>query len=310
MKNYIKYLSILCVSLLFTACLVDDDAASDNNDQGPNLVGFLDSSVNASVAADGSTTDILMTVTFSGPTSSQFTGDFDVTISVDPSSTAIEGTHFMLPSNTLSLSASTNYIANLPLTILTEGILPPLDVNPVLTLVISEISDGSIVPNGRTSSIDITIEYLCFSPVTGRYRAVSAEYYRIGELNFTESDWPDETEIIFLCGTTYRVLEYFGAEAFNDNEWYFDIDPDTGEITYPATTPTGDPQLGNDQPFITCQTNAGDMTNVPCGPGSNIMTIDGDVVTLNMTYGYLTPDDGEGNGGSREFWQVMEKIVD
>ena len=70
MKNYIKYLSILCISLMFTSCLVDDETISDNNDQGANLVGFLDSSVNASVAADGNTYEVLMTVQFSGPSSS------------------------------------------------------------------------------------------------------------------------------------------------------------------------------------------------------------------------------------------------
>lgn len=303
MKNYFKYLSILCVSLLFTACLVEDDTPYDNNDKGPNLVGFLNSSVNASVAADGNTNDILMTVTFSGPTSTQFTGDFDITISVDPSSTAIEGTHFELNSNTLSLSASSNYIANLPLTILTAGIDPPLDENPVLTLNISEISDESVVPNGRTASIDITIEYLCFSNVTGSYRALFGEYYRIGVgPNCVTADWPDETEIIFLCGTTYRVLEWFGC--FDGNEWYFEIDG-AGNITYPATTPTGDVNEGNGQPMITCQSNPGDMTNVPCGPGSNVMTMVGDVVTLNMSYGYYTPD-----SGSREFTHILEKIVD
>ena len=303
MKNYIKYLTILCVSLMFTSCLVDDETISDDYDNGPNLVGFLDSSVNASVAADGNTYEVLMTVQFSGPTSSQFTGDFDVTIAVDPSSTAIDGTHYTLNSNTLSLSASTNYIANLPLTVLTEGIAPPLDENPVLTLMITEISDGSIVPNGRTSSIDVTIEYLCFSNITGSYRALFGEYYRIGVgPNCTVSDWPDETEIIYLCGTTYRVLEWFGC--FDGNEWYFDID-ESGNITYPVNTPTGEINQGNGQPMITCQSNPGDMTNVPCGPGSNMMTMDGDVVTLNMSYGYYT----EGSG-SREFTHILEKIVD
>ena len=305
MNNYIKYLSIICVSLLFTSCLVDDDPTVDKEyGNGPNLVGFLNGTVNATVAADGATNDIFMTMTFAGPTASEFTEDFDITISVDPSSTAVPGTHYELSSSTLTLSKNSNYIANLPLTILTAGIDPPLDANPVLTLEITEISDGSIVPNGRTSSIDITIEYLCFSQITGKYRAVNAEYYRIGVLTYTEADWPDETEIIFICGNTYRVIEYFGAEDFGDNEWYFEIDA-SGNITYPATTPSGDPNVGNTQPMINCQLNPGDMTNVPCGAGSNIMTVDGDNVTLNMSYGYFTP-----GSGPREFWQVMEKIVD
>ncbi len=304
MKEFIKYLSILCVSFLFASCLVDNgDTVDKEYGKGPNLVGFLNGTVNASVAADGATNDILMTVVFSGPTVSEFSGDFDVTISVDPSSTAVAGTHYELSTSTLTLSKDTNFIANLPLTILTEGIDPPLDANPILTLVISEISDGSIVPNGRTSSIDITIEYLCFSPVTGRYRTLFGEYYRVGVgPNCVTADWPDEMEILFLCGNTYRVIEWFGC--FNGNEWYFEID-DAGNITYPATTPSGDPNIGNNQPMINCQSNSGDLTNVPCGPGSNIMTVDGDVVTLNMSFGYFTA-----GSGSREFTQILEKIVD
>ena len=307
MKNYIKYLTILCVSLLLTSCLVDDgDTVDIEYGLGPNLVGFLDSSVNASVAADGARNDISMTVTFAGPTASEFTGDFDVTVSVDSSSTAVAGTHYELSSNTLTLSKDTNYIANLPLTILTEGIEPPLDVNPVLTLVITEISDGSIVPNGKTSSIDVTIEYLCFSEITGKYRALEGVYFRIGvESGLSTPDaWPDETEILFLCGNTYRVLEYFGPEAFNANEWYFTID-ESGIIDYPATTPTGEGQMGNGQPFITCLTNPGDMTNVPCGSSTNFVEYDGDTIRLHMTYGYLTP-----GSGPREFYHVLEKIVD
>lgn len=309
MKNYIKYLSILCVSLLFTSCLVDDSPTVDKEyGNGPNLVGFLNGTVNASVAATGEENDIFMTVTFSGPTASEFTGDFDVTIAVDPSSTAVEGTHFNLSSSTLTLSKDSNYIANLPLTILTAGIDPPLDMNPVLTLVITEISDGSIVPNGRTSSIDITIEYLCFSQVTGAYRALDAKYFRIGvesSLSGAEN-WPAETEIINLCGTTMRVLEYFGAEAFNGNEWYFDLDLDTNIITYPATSPTGEPQIGNDQPFISCATDPGNMTNVPCNPAdTNYAVVDGENVKLFMSYGYLTP-----GSGPREFYHELQKIVE
>jgi len=304
MKNYIKYLSILCVSLLFTSCLVDDDPTDDKAyGLGPNLVGFLNGTVNASVAATGDTNDIFMTVTFSGPTAAEFTGDFDVTIAVDPSSTAVEGTHYNLSQSVLTLSKSSNYIANLPLTILTEGIDPPLDMNPVLTLVVSEISDGSIVPNGRTSSIDITIEYLCFNQITGGYSTSEGAYYRIGVgPNCVASDWPDETEIINLCGTTFRVLEWFGC--FNGNEWYIDIN-ESGVITYPATTPTGDPQNGNGQPLINCQANAGDLTNVPCNaPGANTASIDGEDVTLNMVFGYFTA-----GSGSREFYQLMHKVL-
>ena len=303
MKNNIKFLALICISLAFTSCLVEEDSRDDQNDQGNNLLGFVEAQMNASVTTDGSETDLLLPIQLAGPTATGYTGEFTATIEVDPSSTAVEGVHYTLSASTVTISSDNNLIGNFPLTIITEGILPPLDENPFLILNITSASDSSVVPNGRTSSININIEYLCFSMVTGKYRALFGEYYRIGVgPNCTASDWPDETEIIYLCGTTYRVLEWFGC--FDGNEWYFEIAED-GTITYPALTPSGDPQSGNGQPLITCQTNPGDMTNVPCGAGSNMMTVDGDVVTLNMSYGYFT--DGS---GSREFTHILEKITD
>ena len=301
MKNYIKYLPVLFVTLLLTSCLVDDEDPFDSFDEGVNLVGFTDSEVNASVVADGSSSEVLLPVTFAGPTASSYTGDFTASVTVDPSSTAIEGVHYSLSSTTLSLSSTTNYITTFPITIITDGIEPPLAVAPILTLNIVDISDSSIVPNGRTASIDVTIEYLCYSDITGSYETLDAAYWRIGELNATASSWPSAIEIIYICDNTYRVVEYFGF--FDGNEFYFEVDED-GKITYPATTPDGDLQTGNGQPFITCQSNPGDMSNVPCGDSeSNYVVQDGDNVTLYMSFGYYTPD-----SGSREFYQVLNKL--
>ena len=104
--------------------------------------------------------------------------------------------------------------------------------------------------------------------------------------------------------TTYRVVEYFGA--FNGNEYYFQID-ENDKITYPAETPDGDAQTGNGEPMTTCALNPGDLTNVPCGADTNIVIRD-DVSgkdRLVMTFGYFT-----GGSGPREFYQVLEKIVE
>ncbi|MCK7591945.1 hypothetical protein M0G43_15260 [Subsaxibacter sp. CAU 1640] len=301
MKNYIKYFGILCLSFMMTSCLVDDSAPSDNNDEGPNLVGFTSSTVNASVVADGSTSQVMLPVTFSGPTAASFPSEFTATIAVDPSSTAIEGVHYTLSSTSVTMSPDSNFIATFPITIITDGIDPPLDPAPVLKLNIVDISNSSIVPNGRTSSISVRIEYLCYSDITGKYEALEGEYWRIGVLNATTSSWPAETEIIYICNNTYRVVEYFGI--FEGNEFYFEVS-ESGTITYPATTPDGDPQTGNGQPFITCQSNPGDMSNVPCGAGAtNYVEQNGDEVILHMSYGYLTP-----GSGPREFYQVLKKL--
>ncbi len=163
---------------------------------------------------------------------------------------------------------------------------------------VSTLADGTQVTNASTVKVSVGTRF------AGIYKTVDAEYYRLGVLTYTESDYPAETLIESVDATTYRVVEYFGA--FNGNEWYFQID-ENDVITYPEETPDGDPQLGNGQPFITCQSNPTDMTNVPCGSNTNIVIRD-DVNgkdQLVMSFGYLTA-----GSGPREFYQVLEKIVE
>jgi hypothetical protein len=307
MKKYIKFLTLIGLVLTFTSC-VEDETTYQANGEGPNLAGFVKSKINASVVADGEDKEVLMTVKLIGPTSSAFKEDIDVIVEVDPSSTAVEGVHYNLDSYSLSLGANSNYIDNLKLTVITDGISPPLVANPKLKLNIKEISSNAVLPNGRTSSIDITLEYLCYSPITGKYTTPEAEYYRIGVLSYDQSVWPEEVEIIYICNNVYRFLEYCGP--FDGNEWYFEVETDAfgnvvdgAEITYPATNPDGDPQLLNGQPLITCELDASDLSNIPCDSSSNYVEVDGDNVTLHMSFGYFT--DGS---GSREFYQVMNKI--
>lgn len=195
MKNYIKHITILLVSLMFTSCLVDDSAPSDNNDQGPNFVGFSTGSFNATATADGSTYDFVLPIEVNGPTFEDVTGEFTASISIDPSSTAVEGVHYQLPNKTVTVSSANNLISNLGFTVLTDGIEPPLAETPVLTLNISEVSSGQVVPNGRTGSIDINLLYLCSSELDGAY-SVSVRYVRSSsgiDQTYTGSDIIDKT---------------------------------------------------------------------------------------------------------------------
>ncbi len=307
MKNIIKSITLLIImGVTVTSCLLDDSNLADTFNKGPNFVGFTAATVNASAIADGNESEVFLPIILEGPSSTDFNGEITVLLSVDPSSTAIEGVHYRMDSMTATISSANNNLASFPLTVITDGIDPPLDENPLLILNITEISDGSVVVNGRTSSISIAVEYLCFSDITGRYRTLDAAYYRIGSFNDTETSWPAEIEIQYICRDTYRVIEFFGW--FNGNEWYFKVDPETGVITYPALTPEGEGQLGNGQPLITCQSNPAEMTNVPCGAAeTNFVVRNNDLITLYMTFGYLTPG-SDGNEGPREFYQVLEKL--
>jgi hypothetical protein len=165
---------------------------------------------------------------------------------------------------------------------------------------VATISTGHEHVNAPITKVSVGTRF------AGLYRTLDAQYWRIGVLNATASSWPAVTVIESVDATTYRVVEYFGL--FAGNTWYFQIDSND-VIYYPDTTPEGAAQLGNGQPFITCQTNPSDFSSVglPCGSSSNFVERDdvNGADKLYMTFGYLTP-----GSGPRVFYHVLEKIVD
>jgi hypothetical protein len=162
---------------------------------------------------------------------------------------------------------------------------------------VTKTSKGTEVVNLTTTKVAVGTRF------AGTYKCITGQYWRIGVLSATESSWPAATTIESVNSTTYRVVNYFGL--FSGNEFYFTMDSND-IISYPPTTPAGVGQSGNGQPFITCQSNPGDMTQVNCN-NSNYATRDnvGGKDRLYMSFGYYTP-----NSGPRAFYQVMEKIVD
>ncbi len=161
---------------------------------------------------------------------------------------------------------------------------------------VSTLSDGNVVRNSATTKVSVGTRF------AGLYAVVEEDYWRIG-VDRDDVAWPEEMLIESVDATTYRVTEYFGA--FDGNEYYFQIDANDN-ITYPENEPNGDAQTGNGEPLTTCDRNPGDLTNVPCD-GSNIVVRD-DVNgkdRLIMTFGYFTA-----GSGPREFYQVLEKIVE
>lgn len=168
MKNYFNKLVIFGFALIMTSCLVDDETRSDLNDQGPLLAGFTSTSQTISGISNGDTYPNEIKMEVKGPAIEEFQGDVAVTVAVNTAlSTAIEGTHFSFPSKTITLSRSSNYTGKLPVTLLTEGIVAPLDVSPVLYLDVVSADGSNVVNNGK--QIKITFNYLCFSNLAGTY---------------------------------------------------------------------------------------------------------------------------------------------
>jgi hypothetical protein len=146
-----------------------------------------------------------------GPTSMDVTEDIVVTIDNDPSSTAIEGTHFTLPSPTITLKKADNYLGLLPITILTEGILAPLAKAPVLVLkVVSATGAENVINNGK--NIEITLNYGCFSDLAGPYALTIDRISTAG----VPSQIIRNDEVITQSGVgTYRTT-YVGHWAVED----------------------------------------------------------------------------------------------
>ena len=168
MKKLTTYFMIFTLSLMVTSC-VDDGADTDSFDEGPNIVGFSKSEINANALADGNTITVQAPVLVTGPTSANITNNVTVTVEIDPSSTAIQGTHFEMDVNSLDLLKSNSLEGSLPITIITTGVVPPLAVAPVLVLNLKTTSEEGTVISGRTGQVSITINYLCFSNLAGNY---------------------------------------------------------------------------------------------------------------------------------------------
>ena len=162
---------------------------------------------------------------------------------------------------------------------------------------VSHVSNGTVHENSHKVKIAVGTRF------SGTYKCVDGTYYRIGVLTYTTADWPAKTVIESVDATTYKVNDYLGP--FSANTYYFVIDANDN-ITIPAFAPDGvTANVGNALPLISCQTNPNDLSLSKCAT-SNVVVRD-DVNgrdQLKMTFGYI------GGGGSREFYQVLEKIVE
>jgi hypothetical protein len=174
MKINFKLFGIALAIMTFTSCFVDDDPRLDN-DSGPNLVSFVNSSKVISGIANGNEYENEITLKVKGPTWENMSADVEATVEVDPSSTAIEGTHFVLNSKTITLKAENNYIGKLPITLLTDGITAPLDESPKLILNLVSATGENVINNGKPLKIDLN--YLCNSTLGGNYN-VKLRYVR------------------------------------------------------------------------------------------------------------------------------------
>jgi hypothetical protein len=164
---------------------------------------------------------------------------------------------------------------------------------------VTTTDDGDVQENAKTTKVSVGTRF------AGDYYVIQCDYWRIGVIrpDVTGPFLGTKVTIESVNATTYRKLEYAGP--FNGNEFYFTIDP--SDVVNVPTTYNGEVQLLNALPAINCTENPGDMTNACSVAGlQNVVTRD-DVEgkdRIYMTYGYLAAT------GSREFYEVLEKVVE
>lgn len=209
MKLNFKLLSIALAILTFTSCVVDDDVVLGDI-TGPNLASFARTSQVISGIANGDEYENEIIVEVKGPTWEEMTGDVEVTVSVDPASTAVEGTHFRMDSKTITLTEENNYNGKLPITLLTDGIEAPLDENPVLILNVESATGENVINNGKP--LKINLNYLCFSDLSGTYD-VKLRYIRASQGIDTTVEFQDTfTEVATGEYRTARVGHWTAAD--------------------------------------------------------------------------------------------------
>jgi len=144
MKKYIKFLTLIGLVLTFTSC-VEDETTYQANGEGPNLAGFVMKNQTIAGISSGATYNNDIIVEVKGPGFEDLQGDVSLTVEADASSTAIEGIHYSFPSSSITLSRDNNYYGKLPITMLTDGIVAPLEKAPVLNLKVSSASGNNVV---------------------------------------------------------------------------------------------------------------------------------------------------------------------
>ena len=169
MKRIASILLIGVAIILASSC-IDDTTIVDNIEKTPNLIGFTDATASFSGIADGTEYSNDVKLRVFGPTMEALSGTYSATIAVDEeNSTAIEGTHFSLPSNAIEINVDgENFRTTFPVVLLTEGIVTPLEEAPVLVLKVTDVSGaGEIIASG--AKLTISLLYLCPSDLAGDY---------------------------------------------------------------------------------------------------------------------------------------------
>lgn len=206
---------------------------------------------------------------------------------------------------TETVSYSTNYnelIAGL----IVDGLpVTPSDtslkIGDYFTLVYkSTLNSGLVHENFKKTKLSVGTRF------AGTYKVIQSLYWRI---NTPRPDilWVGQTRNVeSVDATTYRFLEFAGPFGPpTDNTHYFTVD--SNDVVRTPVTYNGVAQILNSLPVINCEETPSSMTNACSFAGPQNTIVRDDVSgkdRIYRSYGYLNTT------GSREFYEVLEKVVE
>ena len=152
-KIYI-FMAMVLATLTTTACFDDQgvDTFFGGNQVEFNAGNLPNGLTSTQTRTSDTQTDILQVQVNRVSTSG--TGAITVNIAVDPTSTAVSGVHYSLPSNTVTIPAG-EFVANFPVTILTGNIEP--SETPQLKLVMESATGADLSSNYADLAINIRV---------------------------------------------------------------------------------------------------------------------------------------------------------
>ena len=269
MKNLNKLFILLILPFLSVSCLVDDDENTglQGLESSPIAVGFTNA-----VAVETYFEDI-------GPVNSEYpldvlggnggvlnTEDMQVSYTIDPASSAVEGTEFDFvdTSGVLTIPAGTSF-AQFPLIVNTGGFDP---VTPtVLILKLNDVTGGNSIVSSLNDELRITFVG-CRATMEGFYDVTTTRLsdnttWAIGTSFLTETsvnNFLAETTGEFaltmafnvICGEITINAQNLGGLYSNQVEGTGSVDPDTGDfvINYTITPLFADPFVAYTSTYI------------------------------------------------------------
>lgn len=203
MKKYLlsKSIALFLIAATFSSC---DSVLDQDNDKdfgkGPVLAQFVNSSVSANFIKDGEIQSYNIPLTIIGGKNEPLKKDVTITISIDPSSTAVSGTEFTLENTTYIIPAGSMTV-DAKINVLTDN-LDPFDAK---TLVLKIDSSSTTISENNTTSV--VLQAVCefdINTFVGTYTSTSGGASTAATV--TLGDMPNSLKITAGSEKFYIVL--------------------------------------------------------------------------------------------------------